>query len=260
MDTPGSSHPTRVRSLTTLDIDACSVDERTSGTSWHLTLRILVFALVAAMSPFVLASALVVLTGERARLKGVALAAGVIAGQALLILFVVAVGLASTPDHKNHSTVVDVGTIAFGAALLLTALYLGRRRHEPEPPHEPSPRAEAVHSRLANVSPVTAFGTGTALGIGGPRRITVTLVVCAAIAAAGVGGAGAVGLSVLYVAVATILVWVPVVLYIGLGERATEWLENGQRWIGEHKQSITVYGALVLGSVLVVDGIVHLAQ
>ena len=212
------------------------------------------------MSPFVLASALVVLTGERARIKGVALAAGVIAGQALFILFVVAVGLASSPDGKNHSTVVDVVTIAFGGALLLTALYERRRRHEPAPPHDPSPRAEALHSRLANVGPVTAFGTGTALGIGGPRRITVTLVVCAAIAAAGVGGAGAVGLSVLYVAIATILVWVPVVLYIRLGERATELLENGQRWIGEHKQSLTVYGALVLGTVLVVDGIVHLAQ
>ena len=241
-------------------MDACSVVERTSGTSWHLTLRIFVFALVAAMSPLVLASVLVVLSGERARIKGVALAAGVITGQALFILIVVAVGLASSPDGENHSTVVDVGTIAFGAALLVTALYMRRRPHEPAPPHGPSPRADAIRSRLANVSPVTAFGTGAALGIGGPRRITVTLVVCAAIAAAGLGGAGAVGLSVLYVAVATILVWVPVVLYLRLGERATELLENGQRWIGAHKQSLTVYGALVLGTVLVVDGIVHLAQ
>ena len=107
---------------------------------------------------------------------------------------------------------------------------------------------------------MTALGTGTALGIGGPKRISVTIVASAAIAAAGVGSAGALGLAALYVAVATILVWVPVLLYIALGPRATDWLASGQRWIGQHKAPLTFYASAVLGTVLVVDGIVHLVR
>ena len=154
---------------------------------------------------------------------------------------------------------VDSIEIAFGAALLLTAAYVRRHRSDPAAPvRSPSPRTEAIRSRLAHLRPLTALGTGAALGIGGPKRISVTIVVSAAIAAAGVERAEAVGLAVLYVAVATILVWVPVVLYIALGVRATEWLANGQRWIGQHKQSLTFYPSAVLGTVLVLDGILHL--
>jgi Sap, sulfolipid-1-addressing protein len=215
---------------------------------------------VAAASPFALAAVLVVLTGARARLKGAALAIGFVAGQTAFFFLVFAVGTASS-DGENHPTVVDIIAIAFGTALLLTALYVRRHRSDlAAAARGPNPRTEAIRSRLANLGPLTALGTGAALGIVGPKRISVTLVVSAAIAAAGLSSAGALGLAVLYVAVATILVWVPVLLYIVLGPRATEWLANGQRWIGQHKEPLTFYPSAVLGTVLVVDGIVHLVR
>jgi hypothetical protein len=170
-----------------------------------------------------------------------------------------AIGAASSPDRDNHPGVVDSIEIAFGIALLLTAAYVRSHRRDLAA-RGPSPRTEAIRSRLANLRPSTALGTGAALGIGGPKRIGVTIVVSAAIAAAGLGSAEALGLAVLYVAVATILVWVPVLLYIALGPRATEWLANGQRWIGQHKEPLTFYPSAVLGTVLVVDGVVHLVR
>jgi len=215
---------------------------------------------VAATSPLALASVLVVLTGARARLKGAALAIGFVAGQAAFFLLMFAVGTASSPDGENHPTVVAIIEIAFGSALLLTAAYVRRHRSDPAQARGPNPRTEAIRSRLANLRPLTALGTGAALGIGGPKRIGVTLVVTAAIAAADLGGAGALGLAVLYVAVATIVVWVPVLLYIVLGPRAAEWLANGQRWGGQHKEPLTFYPSAVLGTVLVVDGIVQLVR
>jgi Sap, sulfolipid-1-addressing protein len=216
---------------------------------------------VAATSPLALASVLIVLTGARARLKGAALAIGFVAGQAVLFFFVFAVGTASSPDGENHPAVVDTIEIAFGTALLLTAAYVRRHRSDPAAPSRgPNPRTVAIRSRLAKLRPLTALGTGAVLGIGGPKRISVTLVASAAIAAAGLGSAGALGLAVLYVAVATVLVWVPVLLYIALGSRATEWLANGQRWIGQHKEPLTFYPSAVLGIVLVVDGVVHLVR
>ena len=60
----------------------------------------------------------------------------------------------------------------------------------------------------------------------------------------------------LYVAVATVLVWVPVLLYIAFGARATDCLARGQRWIGQNKEPLTFYPSAVLGTFLVVDGIV----
>jgi hypothetical protein len=202
---------------------------------------------------------LVVLTGNQARLNGIALAIGFVAGQAVFLVLALAVGVASSPDSQSHPGAVSVLETAFGAALLVTAAYVRRHRADEPEVRGPSPRTEAIRSHLAKLRPLTALGTGAALGIGGPKRISVTLVTCAAIAAAGVSGAGAVGLGVLYVALATVLVWLPVLLYVMLGERATEWLTDRERWIGAHKEPLTFYPSAVLGVVLVVDGIVRLA-
>jgi hypothetical protein len=225
----------------------------------HLTLRVLLFALVAATSPLALASVLVVLTGAQARAKGVCMGIGFVAGQAALFLVMLEIGARSSPDGDNHPAVVDSIEIALGTALLLAAVHVHRHRGDLAD-RGPSPRTEAIRSRLANLRPLTALGTGALLGIGGPKRIGVTIVATAAIAAAGLEGAEAAGLAVLYVAIATILVWGPVLLYVLLGSRATEWLSNGERWIGHHKATLTFYPAAALGAGLLLDGIVHLVR
>jgi hypothetical protein len=214
---------------------------------------------VAAASPFALAAVVVVLTGAWARLKGAALAIGFIAGQTALFLLVLAIGTASSPDGENHPAVVDSIEIAFGIALLVVAVYVRRHRSDLAA-RGPNPRTAAIRTRLANLRPLTALGTGGVLGIGNPKRIGLTIVVSAAIAAAGLESAEALGLTVLYIAVATTLVWVPVLLYIASGPQATEWLANGQRWIGQHKAPLTFYPSAVLGTVLVLDGIVHVVR
>jgi len=213
---------------------------------------------VAATSPLALASVLVVLTGARARLKGAALAVGFVTGQAAFFVLALVLGTAASPDGQSHPSVIASLEIAFGAALLLTAAYVHRHRGDAPTVRPPNPRTEAIHSRLTNLRPVTALWTGAALGIGGPKRAGITLVVCAAIATSGASGAGAVGLAVLYVAVATILVWLPVLLFILLGTRATDWLARAQHWIGLHKAPLTFYPSAGLGAFLAVDGIVSL--
>ncbi len=96
------------------------------------------------------------------------------------------------------------------------------------------------------------------LGVGGPKQLSITIVATATITAAGVGDAAELGLALLYVAVSTVLVWFPVLLYIMWGSRATEWLTNAQHWIGQHKEPFTFYPSAVLGLALVIDGVVQL--
>ena len=103
-------------------------------------------------------------------------------------------------------------------------------------------------TRLSRLKPVAALSTGVALGIGGPKRIGITLVVAATISAAALGSAEEVGLVVLYVLVATALVWVPVALYVVFGTRATDWIANAQAWVSAHQQPLTFWPSLVVGA------------
>ncbi len=220
--------------------------------------RVVLFALVAATSPLALAAVLVVLTSGRGRLNGSAFAIGFVAGQAVFCFLALAIGNLSFPGRdQHHATLQSWLTIAFGAALLVAAGYL-RRRERNVRPRTPGPRTEAFRARLSNLRPSTALATGSALGIGGPKRLGITLVVTAAVSSAELHGGEEVALAVLYVVVATMLVWIPVVLYVVFGHRATEWITSAQAWISAHREPLTFYPSAVLGIVLIVDGVIQL--
>ena len=106
---------------------------------------------------------------------------------------------------------------------------------------------------------MTALGTGAALGVGGPKRLGVTLVVTATITAAQVGELQTFVLATAFVVLATILVWVPVLLFIVFGDRGAAWLTDGQAWIAAHKDPLAFYPSAVLGVVLIADGLIQLA-
>jgi Sap, sulfolipid-1-addressing protein len=103
-----------------------------------------------------------------------------------------------------------------------------------------------------------ALGTGIALGIGGPKRLGLTLIVAAAISAAALGSASELSLVAVYVLVATVLVWVPVTLYVLFGTRATDWIDGAQAWVSQHQQPLTFYPSLVVGLGLTADALVRL--
>jgi Sap, sulfolipid-1-addressing protein len=202
---------------------------------------------------------LVVLTSGRGRLNGTAFAIGFVAGQATICLLALTVGswspLARTEHHAELQSAL---AIAFGIALLIAAAYFRRHRNKPLEPAEPSRRTRAVRQRLSTLRPLTALGTGAALGIGGPKRLGVTLVVTATITAAGVREVEQFALATAYVLVGTVLVWLPVLLYIVFGDRGATWLTDGQAWIAAHKDPLTFYPSAVLGVVLIADGIIQL--
>ena len=102
-------------------------------------------------------------------------------------------------------------------------------------------------TRLSRLKPGAALGTGIALGIGGPKRLGLTLIVAATISAAALGSAEELSLVAIYVLVATALVWVPVALYVLFGTRATDWIADAQLWVSAHQQPLTFYPSLVVG-------------
>jgi hypothetical protein len=105
---------------------------------------------------------------------------------------------------------------------------------------------------------LTALPAGLVLGIGGPKRLTLTIVAAGSISAAGVADDAQLGLAVLYVVVAGLLVWVPVLAYVLAGRRADALLDGAQVWLAAKQRTVAIWSLLVVGVVLVVDGSVRL--
>jgi hypothetical protein len=130
------------------------------------------------------------------------------------------------------------------------------------PPHEPrepgsTAAAEARFARLAHVKPAISFGIGVPLGIGA-KRLTITLVAAATVSLAGLTLLEDAGLGVLYVVVASLMVWVPVVGYLLLGTRADDVVALSRAWVLTNDRKLTFISALVLGVFLLGDGLIRI--
>ena len=180
-------------------------------------------------------------------------------GQLAVVLLAFAIGDASLAEPRNkHETLEALLELAVGLALLAAAAHVRSRSREPRQHRPLGPRTKAMLTRLSRLTPGAALGTGIALGIGGPKRLGITLIVAATISAAALGSAEELSLVAVYVLVATVLVWVPVALYVLFGTRATDWIDGAQAWVSEHQQPLTFYPSLVVGLGLTVDALIRL--
>jgi hypothetical protein len=77
----------------------------------------------------------------------------------------------------------------------------------------------------------------------------------ASIAASGITGSNEAALIVWYGLLATVLVWLPVLGYLLLGNRAMTTLDAAVEWLSGHPRPATVYVLVVLGVALLVSGV-----
>lgn len=218
----------------------------------HEAARIILYGLLAAASPVSLLTTLVVLGSGRGRGNGAAFAVAFISGQAIASFVALFIGSALT--ERGHSTVSDYLEVAAGAVLLLIA---ARAR----PPHQPqaarSARSDALFVRLAQLTPRVAFSIGLPLGFG-VKRLALTILATATVSLRDLGPAEEAGLTVLYVVVSTLVVSIPVALYLVFGARADDLMARARTWITTNEELLTFVSALVLGVLIALDGVVRL--
>jgi threonine/homoserine/homoserine lactone efflux protein len=215
--------------------------------------RILLLAVVAGASPMAIVATLAVLTSRRGRTNGLAFLIGFGLGQATAFLIAYLVGsAASAGESLPDMAVVE---LLFGLGLLALA-WMQRRRPEPVPVAGPS-RTEAVLRRLQGLRPWTAFAVGALLGVGGLKRLSITLVAGATVAVAGLGQVESLGLAAVYIIVSGVLVWVPVVLYVIAGSHADAVMTVARDWVTANERSLTFYSTTVFGVLLTADGILR---
>lgn len=225
----------------------------------HTAWRVFLYGLVAATSPLALTTTLVVLRSGRGRINGILYAVSFLVASSLVLLAVVAVGVATSFTRDGHPTFQAVLAVAFGVALLYAAWYV---RHHPHARHTAAPatprrpnRLVEMTNRIQHLGPLQAIGVGVAFGIGGPKRFGITVLVAGTITAAGMGTGAGIVIGAGYIVVGTVLVWLPVAMYVVAGHLAEQWIAAAQQWVTERQDALTFWPSLVVGLVLVLDGV-----
>ena len=83
----------------------------------------------------------------------------------------------------------------------------------------------------------------------------LTAFASASISASGVSGSSEVALVVWYSALSTLLVWVPVVGYLLLGQWAVTRLDRGLEWLTLRQRPVSVCALVVIALVLIGDAV-----
>lgn len=221
-------------------------------TAW----RILLFALVAGASPIAVVATLAVLSSRRGRTNGLALLVGFVLGQSAGFLTAFLVGSAVHTNLDADDQAAAGLELVFGLALL--AIAWPERRHRRSGPNQGHSRTKALLARLKGLRPATAFTLGALLGVGGVKRLSITIVAGATVGVAGLRPAEELALGLVYVVVASILVWLPVAVYLVAGAHADEKIAAAEDWLTANERRITFVSTLLFGFLLTSDALVRL--
>lgn len=218
----------------------------------HATVQLLLYALFAGFSALAFAATIAVM--QAGRLKTLGFGIGFVLGQVFTCSLFVIVGVVVTGASKRtHSALL--ATLEVLLALLLIAVALRVRRAPPVETEGSSERTQAVLGRLSRMRFLTTAIAGFLLGIGGPKRLLLTALAATAITTAGVSDAGEAVLVVWYCAVATVLVWGSVIIYVLLGDRAVGVMTRAQQRLARRQPGVKVYAFLVLAGLLILDAV-----
>ena len=113
-------------------------------------------------------------------------------------------------------------------------------------------------ARLARLKPAEAVVGGAALGVGGPKRLGLTLLAATTISAAAIRSSEKVGLAATFVMLASVVVWVPAALCLSAGTSGLDSLVRAQEWMTTHRGTLTFSLLLGLGGVLTAQGLASL--
>src|SRR5262249_10441066 len=184
------------------------------------------------------------------RLKVLGFGTAFVLAQLLTCSLLVIIGVAATgSSRKSHSGLQAALELVLAAVLVRVAIHIRRRPATARSSSKPRPHA--VIERLA----------GLLLGIGGPKRLVVTALAATTITTAGLSDSGEAALVILYCAIATIFVWVPVIVFLLFGDQAIGRMKSAQENAARRQPHVTVYALLVLAAFLAIDAVgVLLAQ
>ena len=218
----------------------------------HAAIQLFLYALLAGLSPVAFAAAIAVMPAGR--LKTIGFGIAFVLAQSLTCSLLVIIGVAATGSSRTSHPDLHAGLELILAAVLV---WLAAQAHGnlAAPRERSSPRMRELLERLGRLRFLTTLLAGLLLGIGGPKRLVVTALAATTISTAGLHDSGEAALVVLYTAIASVLVWGPVILFVFLGERTVAVMKRAQEEVARHQPHVTVYALLLIAALLTLHAI-----
>jgi hypothetical protein len=214
--------------------------------------EILPLAVGVALSPVPIIAIILMLGTPRARSNAPAFALGWLLGLTIAggVMLAIANGRAQE-DGSGPATWVSILKLVIGVLFLLLAArtWHGRPRAGQE---AAMPRWMRAIDRF---TAVRSLVFGVVLSAVNPKNLALTIAAAAAIAQTGISTGEEIGALAVFIAIASLTILAPVVLYLALGARATAILEDVKGWMAAHNAAIMTVLLLVLGVKLIGDAI-----
>ncbi len=207
------------------------------------------FALLASLSPTALLIGAVYLGSARPRLTAAYYLIGAVAmSLAMGLVLIEVLRAANLSRPGNHTPRYDL-RLGLGVALVVLGLVLRRRR--PKPADGTQARPGLLSRMVAEPAPGSAFVVGLLVFAPGASFLAAVQVIATARASVEATVAAVITVVVINV----LLVWLPIVLHYVAPEQTTRYLTAFNGWLRAHGRTVTVWGLLVVGWILVGNGI-----
>ena len=213
------------------------------------------FAILAALSPTALLVMTVFLGSERPRETALAYVAGAMIMTVLMAVTVLLVlrglNLNQPREHSpRYGLRLGLGVIALATAVVLL------RRGVPQP-GSPEQQKHGLIGRLtARPRPGVAFAAGLILFLPSATFVAAVQVIATSDASK---VATAVAL-IIVVAISALIVWAPLIGYLARPDDTVRLLRQANGWLRVHGRTITVYGLLIGGIALIINGALGVAS
>jgi len=214
--------------------------------------EIVPLAIGVAISPIPIIAVILMLFSQRARVNGPAFLVGWIVGLTLVTGIVVALSTASGSSSGGPSTFASLLKVVLGALLV----FIGFRQWQSRPRPGDAPKAPPKWmATIDSISPGKALGFGLLLSAVNPKNLTLAAGAGISIGQAGLDTTSAILLVILFVAIGSLSILVPVLYSLFGGEGARTRLDGLKTWLGENNATVMSVLLFVIGIVLASKGL-----
>ena len=209
-------------------------------------------AVAIAISPLPIVAVVLMLGTPRGRQDGPAFVIAWIVGLAVIgAIVIAAVGDNAEDDAGGTPGWVSGLKLGLGVLLLLLGLKQWRGRPRGGAPAELPKWMRA----LDEFGPAQALGAGVVLSLLNPKNLLLAIGGATVIAQGGLSAGQEAGALAIFVAIATIGVAIPVVIFFAMGERSRELLDAMKDWMARNNTVIMAVLLLIIGVKLIGDAI-----
>ena len=215
---------------------------------------LLPLAIAVALSPIAIIAIVLMLATPRGKVNGAAFTLGWLAGLTVVVTIVlVGESGSATEDSGEPATWTSVVQLVLGVLFLLLAVRQWQTR-----PRAGEQREQPKWMRtIDRFTPGKAFGLAVLLATVG-KNTPLAIGAAIAIAQAGLSAGEEVVAAAVFLALASLTIFGPLVLYVLGGAGAKAFLDEIKDWMAAHNAAIMIVLFLVLGLKFAGDGIAGL--